>query len=582
MTTDRRRVVAALLLAVLGLGFVIALLNLLGCKALQLSVVKITIENPWRPLAVAGIAGAGLFALVRGWFARFLVAASLFACLSLAILFLTTPARQQWAFSDLAIFEIHVRNAAVGQQAVGAYSQYRWSHPGPLAFYAFLPFYQWGGESQFALNGAAFAMNVLAVVLIAWIVSRSTGGWLAPFVLAGIAFYVSRVPALASSFWNPHVLVLPLAALLVTNAAISSGAVWYLPLSALLASWCVQAHVGLAIAVAACTTTTAILMGRSGLRNVPVRVVWATVIVVIVIWALPVADQLINTPGNITRVLDYFINTTMPRPAFSVSLAAFGAMAAGVLRPDFYLAIGWTFEPASWWWLLTTAVGGALLAVTVVIEWRRGQRFAASLGAACVSVLIAGVLSALGLRGPVRDYQLFWLSIVGVLSASVIVNAALRGRLPSRPNVMLAMSVVLAVVPIAISVPALNARSDPGLLVENRAVEALTRRVLDAYQSGQLGEMLVEVDPNVWDVGAGVILALEKSAVRLRVDPVLLWLYGPRFRSDGRENVILSIAGAAQHARAMQQTGRVLIAEYRGIFISARPIVPFESTLTVR
>jgi hypothetical protein len=59
---------------------------------------------------------------------------------------------------------------------------------------------------------------------------------------------------------------------------------------------------------------------------------------------------------------------------------------------------------------------------------------------------------------------------------------------------------------------------------------------------------------------------------------VLSWLDGPRFRPDGRENVVLSIAGPAQHALAMQQTGRILIAEYRGVFVSARPIVP----LTVR
>jgi len=110
--------------------------------------------------------------------------------------------------------------------------------------------------------------------------------------------------------------------------------------------------------------------------------------------------------------------------------------------------------------------------------------------------------------------------------------------------------------------------------MENRAVEALASRVLDLHNNGQIREMLVEVDPKMWDVGAGVILALEKSGVRLRVDPLLIWLYGPRFRADGQEQFVLSIAGPAQHARAMEQTGRVLIAEYQGIFISARPIVP--------
>ena len=574
MTTDRRRVLAALLFVIFVLGFVIALANFLGHKALLFGVLKVTIENPWRPLAFTGVAGAGLFALVRSGFVRLMVAAALFACFSLAIVFFTSAARQQWAFSDPAIFEIDVRNAAHGQQAVGAYSQYGWSHPGPLVFYAFVPFYQWGGKSQFALNGAAFAVNVIALALIAWIAGRRSSGWLAPLVLAGIALYLGRVPSLASSFWNPHVLVLPLAALLVTNAAISSGAIGYLPLSALLASWCVQAHVGLAIPVAMCTLTTAILLWRSGVRNVPARVMWATLITVGVLWALPVSEQLINTPGNVARILDYFMNAAVPRPAFSVSLTAFGAMVAGVLLPDFYLATGWAFEPTSWWWTLIAFALTAMLSVAALAEWRRGERFAASLAAACIAVLIAGVLSAIGLRGRVGDYQLFWLSIVGVLSAAVIVNAALRAWLPARPLAMHAANVVLLMVSLAISFRALTARVDPGLLMENRAVEALASRVLDLHHNGQIREMLVEVDPKMWDVGAGVILALEKSGVRLRVDPLLIWLYGPRFRADGQEQFVLSIAGPAQHARAMEQTGRVLIAEYRGIFISARPIVP--------
>ena len=65
MTTDRRRVLAALLFAIFVLGFVIALANFLGHKALLFGFGKVTIENPWRPLAVTGVAGAALFALVE-------------------------------------------------------------------------------------------------------------------------------------------------------------------------------------------------------------------------------------------------------------------------------------------------------------------------------------------------------------------------------------------------------------------------------------------------------------------------------------------------------------------------------------
>ena len=46
--------------------------------------------------------------------------------------------------------------------------------------------------------------------------------------------------------------------------------------------------------------------------------------------------------------------------------------------------------------------------------------------------------------------------------------------------------------------------------------------------------------------------------------------------------MLLTIAGRARQSQAMQQEGRVLIAESRNVQISIRAILPFESNLTVR
>src|SRR5690349_10854637 len=101
-------------------------------------------------------------------------------------------------------------------------------------------------------------------------------------------------------------------------------------------------------------------------------------------------------------------------------------MTAGVFEPSLYLSQGWLFEPASWWPVVALVVGIPALAVAARSEWQRGERFNAALGACCLAVLGAGLLSALSVRGRIGDYQLFWLTVVGAMSAAVVTTAAAR------------------------------------------------------------------------------------------------------------------------------------------------------------
>jgi hypothetical protein len=78
------------------------------------------------------------------------------------------------------------------------------------------------------------------------------------------------------------------------------------------------------------------------------------------------------------------------------------------------------------------------------------------------------------------------------------------------------------------------------------------------------------------------VLHLSKTDIEVRVDPRIVWLYGPPYRSDGLENTLLTVAKADKHKNAMQQPGRVLLAERNGVFVSIRPIEPFDANLTVR
>jgi hypothetical protein len=574
-----RSIAAGLAVGIAAISIAGTLLNILGRRALALGPIEVTLDNPWRPLAAAALASSLLLFLT--WHrrsVRALSCAALLICFFLSIALVTREVPSHPSFSDGAVFELYVRNAAVGQQILGAYSQFGWNHPGPIVFYSYLPLYWLGGETQFALNGASFAANVLAILVILWVTVRRGEGLLAPLVMGLLLIYAIRLPELASSFWNPHALVLPLAALLLLCAAVAAGEVWLIPAAAITGTWVVQCHIGLTLPVLACAATSALLHSRGSAPAIPVRVWWTTAIVLAGLWLLPVADQVINAPGNMRRVVEFFLYGGGDRPALTIAAAAFSAMTLGVVRPGFYLARGWAFESESAGWVLVAAAGIVALAAAAIAARRRGANFSAGLGACCLAVLAAGALSAISVRTGIGDYHLFYLSIAGVLSIATVANAVLRDRVPMRKASVVVLSVLLAAGAAVVWYRGLAAALRPVDTVQSRTVEEVSKGILEAKRNGHLGTLLIEVDPSVWDIAAGVVLELRKADVELAAEPHLVRLYGPPFRASGREDMLLTIAGRATHAQVMRQPGRTLIAESYNIQVSTRPILPLEPT----
>ena len=251
----------------------------------------------------------------------------------------------------------------------------------------------------------------------------------------------------------------------------------------------------------------------------------------------------------------------------AVSIRAVDAMVAALFRPAFHLAPGWAFEPDEWRWVVITFALAAMLALIARAEWRRGARYNAALGACCLALVGAGHLSGASIRGTIGDHQLFWLSIVGVVSVAVIVSGLVGPRLP---NVSTA--------------PLTAHRANSPRLAESRTVETLTDAVTTAVLNGLVDRrdrILLEADPKTWDITAGIVLHLSKTDIDVRVDPRLVWLYGFPYQSNGIENTLLTVAGADKHKDVMQQPGRVMLAERNGVFVSIRRIEPFDSNLTV-
>ena len=563
-------------------AFAAVIMNMRDVTAIDLAAVRVTVANPWRPLALAAVLSGIEFFLAQHQRRRLVLpACALIFSFLLAIILISRSAPQVEAFADGAVFELHIRNALQGQQVLGAYSQFGWNHPGPLAFYVLAPLYQLGGASQFSLNSAAFTINVLVLLLTVALAIRYGDRALPPILAAWLLLYLLRLPDLASSFWNPHFLVLPLAALLVTCAAVSAGHHRPWPLVALLGSWVAQAHIGLLPAVAACCGVS-VLLWRSTNGRTPPLTKWLVVLILATAWALPIADQLINSPGNMRRIAHFFLNESGPRPLLGVSLKAFAAMTTGVLQPSLYLAQGWLFEPVSLRPVAALLIGVPALAIAAWTEWRSGARFNGALGAICLSTLGVGLLSAISIRGRIGDYHLFWLTAVGAMSAAVVTTAVAR-RFVSLPSALGAYAgAAMLAAALYASYGAFVARTAFAPTLERTTVMALTKDIMELQRNGQFGRLLIEVDPIVWDIAAGVVLELVRADVEVHVDPLLVRLYGPPFRASGNEDTLLSIAGPAKHEAVMKQEGRRFVTSVNRVSVSVRRIPPLESFLTAR
>ena len=146
---------------------------------------------------------------------------------------------------DHAMLELYTRHAAHGVWSLGPYSQFGWNHPGPLFFYLLAPLYLFSGEKTIALNAGAFVINLLSVSAVVFVLLRYAAPGIGCAAATAMGLYVYRLPII-SSYWNPHVVILPAAAFLVLCAAIAARHAWALPVAVLVGSFLVQTHASLA------------------------------------------------------------------------------------------------------------------------------------------------------------------------------------------------------------------------------------------------------------------------------------------------------------------------------------------------
>jgi hypothetical protein len=461
--------------------------------------------------------------------------------------------------SDTAVIESYTAYASRGALLVGPYSRYGWHHPGPLYFYVLAPFYALSGSLTTGLNAGALAVNLASMLVLAWVVVRAAGGVLAIVTTAMVALYAWRVAPMLTSPWNPHVIVLSTMALIVVSAAILSGSAELLPLAAAMATFVGQTHVGVlpTVLIVSAIASSAVLAATVSERDPDqrrrlIRILSVTLGVLVLLWALPMWEQISRTPGNVTKLWRYFAAHDVASQPFKNVYAAWTDMLAGIARPDLRLAEGSPFRRSRIPWAEAWAGAEvALLAITAIVAARAGRRFGAALATLIVVASITALWSATRIQDAIVDHEVFWMSGFGVLGTAVLLDAVMaaggerRGRASPRLTLILcALAVCLVAVIGLFQLRLLTSRTfspRPQQVAAEVLADALKQRV------PSLSRPIVRIEQDAWPVAAGVLLNLQKSGVPFAVEDDWLPMFTDAAAATGHETEVVEITGRERH-----------------------------------
>jgi hypothetical protein len=492
--------------------------------------------------------------------------------------------------SDEAILEIDTLHAINGLGsgsinsfwAFGPYSRYGWRHPGPLYFYLLAPIYAAGGFGTPALKLGVLLINLAAFAFLVRVLSKHVAAGPRLVLLGFLVLYVVRASPFLSSVWNPHAVLLPLALALVLAAAVGSGHARYLPALAAVTSYVAQTNVALVPATAAAVMTALVLLHGELTASTKARAwvawrsIWKSVVaaaaVSFVLWLPSLVEQVRGNPGNMTQLAQFF---SAPNHRGQMAIDAWRAWA------DNFSVVLWA-KPAIGWGSRFVPQGGTLasvLALAIVVLLHGVRRRAASRDHALVRslgtvVFVASVVAlwaCTSIKDEINDYSVFWISVLGVLGAGVVLGLGLEwvtqrlGR-PGWPRAgWVGQAAAVA------SMIAVTASGGLAFQEQRRAAEERARSwpIVSRLSTGLLHYMVLngirrpafEME-NQWSDAAGVILRLHRRGQRLAVMPDREFMFGPQFRLSGTEDRVFVFAERARHHPLRARPGDFEVASF--------------------
>ena len=357
-------------------------------------------------------------------------------------------------------------------------------------------------------------------------------------VSAAVTVWLLRAPDTLSSFWNPVLIALPALLFVWLGAAVAAGrATAMVPLAGV-GSFLAQSHVGLVPPVGVMWV---VALGTGWYRSCrddePARQRWwrwlATGgVLVAVLWALPLVEQLTEEPGNLTLLARFFASAPPGQRTIAQSVTMWAAALTQAGVAGFHQPTGVPLPVLARPGIV--AAGLAMIVLLAAMAWRSRSRPGLSLPAASHLLIVLVALAAIH-RSPglVGDYTIFWLAPIGTSAGALIAGWALRsliggaeGRaaMAARAQTWLPAAVLL----LAVSVAALDLRAHFGGPSPPResGPPTLSRQTRDGLRARGITDPAVDIADDAWAEAAATLVQMYKAREPFAVDPAWTFMYG--------------------------------------------------------
>jgi hypothetical protein len=372
-------------------------------------------------------------------------------------------------------------------------------------------------------------------------------------------------------------------ALTTICGAIATGRAGLIPLAVLFASFAAQTHVGLLPYCAAVTASAIVVCVMTTRREASEwvdpkarRILNISAWLVVLLWIGPLAEQLANTPGNLTLLWRFFA-AEHERPTFHAAYVAWANNVAAVLVPDLALMRSRFVPSAASWPLAWAAIETLLLVPAVLWLNTTGRRFDAAIASIALVGLVVSLWSVTRIVGDIVQYGIVWISAVGMLGMAVLAATALalltaRTKaarfVPARTPTLIAA--VLLVVLAVKTWHSFDGYRDRGQL---RRSEVQARDLYDGVRTfmrdAQIRKPLLRMGAETWFAAAAIGFQFVLTGQDFAVDPAAVPLFTEAFRADGTEDVEITLSMGAQQREIRSRPGNIPVTRAARIHVDA-------------
>ncbi|HVF33558.1 MAG TPA: hypothetical protein VM933_11035 [Acidimicrobiales bacterium] len=440
---------------------------------------------------------------------------------------------------DVALIELRVRDVGTSRTPLlGSYSRFGYNQPGPALLWALAVPYRMVGSRYAGLELGALGIAAASFAVVLWVAWRRAGGLGAAGTGAVLAVFARGVgPGWLVDPWEPHVLAPVGLALLVLAADTAAGRAWSLPLVVAAASFVAQAWgtmlvFGVTLGALAATAVIVEAVRSRVRRRSAMRSLAVSALVVLVMWAPTIVQQLRTEPGNLVA-MSRALGGGGPRfgatNAWRAVAVELGHRPPWVGFPQQLEGFSPTVDLDA---APTVPVVGlaALLALVLAVTHR--WRGPVSLGAMVLVGVVAAWWSLAQLIPPLFIWIPQWLGILGASAAlSVGAVAARLVPVPVRSKAVPVLLVVTAGLGVASAVEATGDWREPDLLRDAVRDVAGPAAVAVGEDRPVLVRSRLDVNQAIGpqDVAPEVLVAtLERRGVDVVVDRLDANRFGPQ------------------------------------------------------